>query len=347
MIEKLSYTEKKRVRRNFGKIRSVLAIPNLIQTQKTSFEKFLQTDTPSAERLPHGIQNVLTTIFPIAEEAGRMTLEFIKYEIEEPQNDEAECRTQSLTYEGTIRTTLRLTIYDTDEITGIRSVRDIREQEVYLGNVPLMTEKGTFIINGTDRTVVSQVHRSPGVFFEFDKNRSVDDKKAFTARLIPYRGAWLDFEFDSNNILHVRVDRRRKQPVSTLLMALPWKEDGSGLSKEEVLEKFYSSFIAKRTEEGWIIPFEPEHYPTRGALMHALRDAQTGEVLLKAGERLSPLKLKNIKTKELLLTDEEIVGLHTARPIYTTEEIKKTTKKSNKNDNKSQSCRPKRRKSVT
>ena len=211
-----------RLRRTFGKITEVAELPNLIEVQKASYDGFLQYGATSAEeRKNGGIWEALTSVFPIKDFAEKSQLEFVDYEFEEPKYDTEECMQRGITYAAPLKLTLRLVVWDIDEDTGARSVRDIKEQDVYMGDMPLMTDKGTFVVNGTERVIVSQMHRSPGVFFDHDKGKThVSGKYLFAARVIPYRGSWLDFEFDAKDIVYVRIDRRRKLPVTTLLMAL-------------------------------------------------------------------------------------------------------------------------------
>ena len=216
-----SFTGRKRVRKNFGHIREVAPIPNLIDVQRTSYEGFLQRDAVPEGRSQAGLQEVLTTVFPIKDFADKAQLEFVKYEFEEPKYDVEECQQRGMTYAAPLKVTLRLIVFDLDDDTGARSIRDIKEQDVYMGDMPLMTDNGTFIINGTERVIVSQMHRSPGVFFDHDRGKTHSSGKLlFSARVIPYRGSWLDFEFDAKDEVFVRIDRRRKLPVTTLLMAL-------------------------------------------------------------------------------------------------------------------------------
>ncbi|MFM2128790.1 MAG: hypothetical protein RL477_336, partial [Pseudomonadota bacterium] len=216
-----SFTGRKRIRINFGRIPSAVPMPNLIEMQKTSYDEFLQIGVSAENRTPTGLQEVFKSVFPIKDFSDRGTLEFVKYELEEPKYDVEECQQRGLTFAAPLKVTLRLLVWDIDEDTGARSIRDIKEQDVYMGDMPLMTQNGTFIVNGTERVIVSQMHRSPGVFFDHDKGKTHSSGKyLFAARIIPYRGSWLDFEFDAKDLVYVRIDRRRKLPVTTLLMAL-------------------------------------------------------------------------------------------------------------------------------
>src|SRR5262249_9379221 len=232
-------------------------------------------------------------------------LEFVRYELETPKYDVDECQQRGITFAAPLKVTLRLVVWDVDEDTGSRSIRDIKEQDVYMGDMPLMTKNGTFIINGTERVIVSQMHRSPGVFFDHDKGKTHSSGKyLFAARVIPYRGSWLDFEFDAKDHVYVRIDRRRKLPATTLLLALddaateelraarkaenrPMQPgEAVGMSKEEILSNFYGTIAFRRGDQGWMTPFREENF--KGKLASDLLDARTGEVVLPAGERMTP-----------------------------------------------------------
>ena len=217
----ISFTGKKRIRKSFGRVPEVAPMPNLIEVQKSSYDHFLQMGEAPEERASVGLQEVLKSVFPIRDFSERAQLEFVRYELEAPKYDVDECQQRGITFAAPLKVTLRLVVWDVDEDTGSRSIRDIKEQDVYMGDMPLMTKNGTFIINGTERVIVSQMHRSPGVFFDHDKGKTHSSGKyLFAARVIPYRGSWLDFEFDAKDHLYVRIDRRRKLPATTLLMAL-------------------------------------------------------------------------------------------------------------------------------
>src|ERR1700726_567382 len=216
-----SFTGRKRIRRSFGRIPEVAPMPNLIEVQKSSYDHFLQMAVIPERRASVGLQEVFKSVFPIRDFYERAQLEFVRYELETPKYGVDECQQRGLTVAAPLKVNLRLVVGDVDEDTGSRSIRDIKEQDVYMGEMPLMTRNGTFIINGTERVIVSQMHRSPGVFFDHDKGKTHSSGKyLFAARVIPYRGSWLDFEFDSKDIVYVRIDRKRKLPVTTLLYAL-------------------------------------------------------------------------------------------------------------------------------
>src|SRR5579872_3956294 len=260
-----SFTGRKRIRKSFGRIPEVAPMPNLIDVQRASYDSFLQMHVKPDSRTHSGLQEVFKSVFPIDDFAGRGRLEFVYYELEEPKYDVEECIQRGMTYAAPLKVILRLIVWDVDEDTGARSIRDIKEQPVYMGDMPLMTDNGTFIINGTERVIVSQMHRSPGVFFDHDKGKTHSSGKyLFAARVIPYRGSWLDFEFDSKDHLYVRIDRRRKLPVTTLLLALDGAAteklrrervaegkpllptEAQGMSKEEILAYFYTPTVFVR-----------------------------------------------------------------------------------------------------
>ena len=216
-----TFTGRKRVRKFFGKIEEVAEMPNLIEVQKASYDQFLLVVEPKGGRPDEGLQAVFHSVFPINDFSNTSQLEFVKYEFEPPKYDVDECRQRGMTYAAPLKVTLRLIVFDVDEETGAKSVKDIKEQDVYMGDIPLMTANGTFIVNGTERVIVSQMHRSPGVFFDHDKGKTHSSGKLlFAARIIPYRGSWLDIEFDAKDIVYARIDRRRKIPVTSLLYAL-------------------------------------------------------------------------------------------------------------------------------
>ena len=299
-----SYTNKKRVRRSFGRIDAVADMPSLIEIQKGSYDSFIQA--PGAEPCEFGLEEVFKSIFPIKDFSGNGELEFVKYELEEPKYDVDECIKRDMTYAAPVKATLRLVVWDTDEATGAKSIHDIKEQDVYMGDIPLMTDKGTFICNGTERVVVSQMHRSPGVFFDHDKGKTVaSGKYLFAARVIPYRGSWLDFEFDAKDLMYARIDRRRKLPVTSVLYSLYSKEteekiaklakegkkidpaEIKGMDKEEILNYFYDADTYVADKKAWKVKFEPARM--KGVKFDFdLVNAKTGDVALEKGKKLSP-----------------------------------------------------------
>ncbi|ABA77854.1 DNA-directed RNA polymerase subunit beta [Rhodobacter sphaeroides] len=312
-----SYVGQKRIRRYYGKIREVLEMPNLIEVQKSSYDLFLKSgDGPKAAD-GEGIQGVFQSVFPIKDFNETAVLEFVKYELEKPKYDVDECQQRDMTYAAPLKVTLRLIVFDVDETTGARSVKDIKEQDVYMGDMPLMTANGTFIVNGTERVIVSQMHRSPGVFFDHDKGKTHSSGKLlFACRIIPYRGSWLDFEFDAKDIVFARIDRRRKLPVTTLLYAL-------GMDQEGIMDAYYETVNFKHQKNrGWVTRFFPER--VRGTRpTYDLVDAATGEVILKAGEKATPRMVKKwideAQITELLVPFDHIVGRYVAQDIINEE----------------------------
>ncbi len=319
MAQTLSFNGRRRVRKFFGKIPEVAEMPNLIEVQKASYDQFLMVDEPEGGRLDEGLQAVFKSVFPISDFSGAAMLEFVKYEFEAPKFDVDECRQRDLTYAAPLKVTLRLIVFDVDADTGAKSIKDIKEQDVYMGDMPLMTDNGTFIVNGTERVIVSQMHRSPGVFFDHDKGKSHSSGKfLFAARVIPYRGSWLDIEFDAKDIVHARIDRRRKLPVSSLLMAL-------GMDGEEILSTFYNKFSYARDGKHWRIPYSAERYKGFKAVADMI-DADTGEVVVEAGKKLTVRTSKQLADKGLKAiraTEEDLLGTYLAEDIvnYQTGEI--------------------------
>src|SRR6187551_3529633 len=274
-------TGRKRVRKFFGKIHEVAEMPNLIEVQKASYDQFLLVKEPVGGRPDEGLQAVFKSVFPISDFSNSSQLDFVAYEFDPPKYDVDECRQRGMTYAAPLKVTLRLIVFDIDEETGARSVKDIKEQDVYMGDIPLMTNNGTFIVNGTERVIVSQMHRSPGVFFDHDKGKTHSSGKLlFAARIIPYRGSWLDIEFDAKDIVHARIDRRRKIPVTSLLFAL-------GMDGEEILDTFYNKIPHQRDGDGWRRPFDGERMKGFNATVDLI-DAESGEVVLEAGKKLTP-----------------------------------------------------------
>ncbi|PWE16562.1 DNA-directed RNA polymerase subunit beta [Marinicauda salina] len=311
----LSFTGKKRIRKSFGRIPEAVDMPNLIEVQKHSYDQFLMKDMTHADRPEEGMQAVFKSVFPVKDFSERAVLEFVSYEFEPPKYDVDECIQRDLTYAAPLKVKMRLIVFDVDEETGARSVKDIKEQDVYMGDIPLMTDKGTFIINGTERVIVSQMHRSPGVFFDHDKGKThASGKYLFAARIIPYRGSWLDFEFDAKDIVHVRIDRRRKLPATTLLYAL-------GLDKEEILSTFHDRVTYERTKKGWTVPYVKERW--RGVKpARDLVDAKSGDVIAPAGKKLSARaanKIADDGVKKLLVADDDLVGRYAAEDLVNLE----------------------------
>jgi len=297
---------KKRIRKVFGNIHEVVQMPNLIEVQRESYEQFLRSD-PSTGYVS-GLEKTLRSVFPIRDFAGTAELDFVHYELEDPKYDTDECRQRGITYAAPMRVTLRLIVFEVDADTDSRSVLDIKEQDVYMGDMPLMTQNGTFIINGTERVIVSQMHRSPGVLFDHDRGKTHSSGKyLFAARVIPYRGSWLDFEFDAKDIVNVRIDRKRKLPVTALLYAL-------GLNSEEILNEFYGHVVFVRGEGGWQVPYVVENWRGQKPTYDVV-DARSGEVIFPAGQKVSP-RAANKAAKDglemLLIPTEEIFGRYSA-----------------------------------
>ncbi|AKH43664.1 DNA-directed RNA polymerase subunit beta [Altererythrobacter atlanticus] len=302
-------SKKKRIRKIFGDIHEVVQMPNLIEVQRESYEQFLRSD-PSIGYVS-GLEKTLRSVFPIRDFAGTAELDFVHYELEDPKYDTTECRQRGITYAAPMKVTLRLIVFEVDQETETRSVLDIKEQDVYMGDMPLMTGNGTFIVNGTERVIVSQMHRSPGVLFDHDRGKTHSSGKfLFAARVIPYRGSWLDFEFDAKDIVNVRIDRKRKLPVTALLYAL-------GLDSEEILDVFYNKVTWKRGKDGWEIPFSAEAWRGQKPAF-PLVDAKTGEEVFPAGQKVSP-RAANKAAKDgletLLIPTEEIFGHYSARDL--------------------------------
>jgi len=312
----LSFTGRKRLRKRYGKLGDAVEMPNLIEVQKTSYDQFLQVEKPEGGRRDEGLQAVFSSVFPIKDFSENSLLEYVDYHFEEPKYDVEECQQRSMTYAAPLKVTLRLIVFDVDQETGAKSVKDIKEQDVYMGDIPFMTENGTFVINGTERVIVSQMHRSPGVFFDHDKGKTHSSGKLlFAARVIPYRGSWLDFEFDAKDIIHVRVDRRRKLPATTLLYAL-------GLDQESILNYFYAKIAFRRAKEGaWTTLVEPTWM--RNAKANSdWKNAKTGEVIAEAGQKITVRTLRKWQEegiKAVSLSEEELIGRYSALDMVNVE----------------------------
>jgi DNA-directed RNA polymerase subunit beta len=308
-------TARKRARKFFGHIREIAEMPNLIEVQKASYDQFLLVDEPQGGRADEGLQSVFKSVFPISDFASTALLEFVKYEFEPPKYDVDECRQRGMTFAAPLKVTLRLIVFDVDPDTGAKSVKDIKEQDVYMGDMPFMTSNGTFIVNGTERVIVSQMHRSPGVFFDHDKGKSHSSGKLlFAARIIPYRGSWLDIEFDAKDIVYARIDRRRKIPVTSLLQAL-------GMDGEEILRTFYNTITYTRSGEGWRVPFDAERMKGMKAVVDLI-DADSGEVVLEGGKKLTVRAARQLAergVKAIKQQDEDLHGQYIAEDIYNPE----------------------------
>ena len=313
----MSFLGQKRLRKYYGKIREVLEMPNLIEVQKSSYDLFLKSGDSLQPLDGEGIKGVFQSVFPIKDFNETAILEFIKYELEKPKYDVEECQQRDMTYAAPLKVTLRLIVFDVDEDTGAKSVKDIKEQDVFMGDMPLMTPNGTFVVNGTERVIVSQMHRSPGVFFDHDKGKSHSSGKLlFACRIIPYRGSWLDFEFDAKDVVYARIDRRRKLPVTTLLYAL-------GLDQEGIMDAYYETVnYTFKKGSGWVTKFFPER--VRGTRpTYDLVDAKTGEMIAEAGKKVTPRAVKKLidegAVSELLVPFDQVVGKFVAKDIINEE----------------------------
>lgn len=312
-----TFLGQKRLRKYYGKIREVLEMPNLIEVQKASYDLFLKSGDQLDPTDGEGIMGVFQSVFPIKDFNETSILEFVKYELEKPKYDVEECQQRDMTYSAPLKVTLRLIVFDVDEDTGAKSVKDIKEQDVFMGDMPLMTPNGTFIVNGTERVIVSQMHRSPGVFFDHDKGKTHSSGKLlFACRIIPYRGSWLDFEFDAKDIVFARIDRRRKLPVTTLLYAL-------GLDQEGIMDAYYNTVdYTLQRGQGWVTKFFPER--VRGTRpTYDLVDADSGEVIAEAGKKVTPRAVKKLidegNVKNLLVPFDRILGKFVAKDIINEE----------------------------
>ena len=313
-----TFLGQKRLRKYYGKIREVLEMPNLIEVQKSSYDLFLNSGEAPQPTEGEGINGVFQSVFPIKDFNETSVLEYVKYELEAPKYDVEECQQRDMTYSAPLKVTLRLIVFDVDEDTGAKSVKDIKEQDVFMGDMPLMTPNGTFVVNGTERVIVSQMHRSPGVFFDHDKGKTHSSGKLlFACRIIPYRGSWLDFEFDAKDIVFCRIDRRRKLPVTTLLYSL-------GLDQEDIMDAYYNtvSFKLEGKSKGWVTPFFPDR--VRGTRpTFDLIDAKTGNVIAEASKKVTPRAVKKLidegDVTDLLVPFEHIVGKFVAKDIINEE----------------------------
>ena len=333
----ISYTGRKRARKFFGNLKEVATMPNLVEVQKASYDKFFRTEMTAEERVGCGLDEVFKSVFPIKDFSERGTLEYVDFKFDEPKYDVEECQQRGMTFAAPLKVTLRLVVWDVDEETGARSILDIKEQEVYMGDMPLMTGNGTFVVNGTERVIVSQMHRSPGVFFDHDKGKTHSSGKfLFAARVIPYRGSWLDFEFDAKDLAYVRIDRRRKLPVTTLLMALNNDKtdkliakrakdnktvealEKEGHTPEEILSFFYDKVLFTRVKKGWKTAFEGE--ALRGIkLTSDLVNAKSGKVVAETGTKMTPRLIRELAEKgmkEQLVSNEDLIGRYISDDMF-------------------------------
>ena len=303
-----SFTEKKRIRKNFGKLPDVMDLPYLLAIQLDSYKNFTQTGVSVEDRMNTGLHAALNSIFPIVGYSGHAALEYVDYVLGKPAFDVEECKLRGVTFSVPLRVRVRLVIYDKESTN--KAIKDIREQEVYLGEIPLMTDNGTFIINGTERVIVSQLHRSPGVIFDHDKGKTHSSGKLlYTARVIPYRGSWLDFEFDPKDLLYVRIDRRRKLPATILLRAL-------GYNSEEILEKFFDTSIFHYKKETFTLELDPERL--RGEIAAFDIVDKKGAVVVEKGRRITARHIRELekgKVTTLEVTQEYMLGRSLAKDI--------------------------------
>jgi DNA-directed RNA polymerase subunit beta len=303
-----SFTEKKRIRKNFGKLPDVMDLPYLLAIQLDSYKNFTQTGVKVEDRMNTGLHAALNSIFPIVGYSGHAALEYVDYVLGKPAFDVEECKLRGVTFSVPLRVRVRLVIYDKESTN--KAIKDIREQEVYLGEIPLMTDNGTFIINGTERVIVSQLHRSPGVIFDHDKGKTHSSGKLlYTARVIPYRGSWLDFEFDPKDLLYVRIDRRRKLPATILLRAL-------GYNSEEILEKFFDTSIFHYKKEAFSLDLDPERL--RGEIAAFDIKDKKGAVIVEKGRRITARHIRELekgKVTTLEVTEEYMLGRALAKDV--------------------------------
>src|SRR6202165_2428017 len=305
-----SFTEKKRIRKNFGKQASILDTPYLLAIQLDSYRKFLQVDKPEDSRDRIGLHAAFKSVFPISSYSGNASLEYVSYRLGEPVFDVKECQLRGLTYAAPLRVKVRLIVLDKEAAGAKKPVKDVREQEVYLGELPLMTDNGTFVVNGTERVIVSQLHRSPGVFFDHARGKTHSSGKLlFSARVIPYRGSWLDFEFDPKDYLYFRVDRRRKMPVTTLLKAI-------GLTNEDILKQFFAFDSFQLARKGSHMDLVPERL--RGEVARFDLVGKDGKVLVQKDKRITARHIRDIVeggVKKIAGPNDYIVGRTLAENI--------------------------------
>ena len=305
-----SFTEKKRIRKDFGKQGSILEVPYLLETQIRSYQEYLQLDRDPDDRIERGLHGALSSVFPIVSYSGNAALEYVSYKLGEPAFDVKECKLRGMSYGAPLRVKVRLVIYDKDSSAKVKPVKYVKEQDVYMGDLPLMTETGTFIVNGTERVIVSQLHRSPGVFFDHDKGKTHSSGKLlFSARVIPYRGSWLDFEFDPKDSIFTRIDRRRKLPVTILLRAL-------GMGDEEILDTFFEKSQITLIKSGAKLDVVPERLRGETALFDI--KSKTGKLIVETGKRITARHVKLIGesgVKALEVPDDYLIGKIVASSI--------------------------------
>ena len=315
----LSFTKKKNIRKNFGKLKEGLSIPNLIEVQKNSYKQLTEFKPNIDQQLVKGFDRVFKSIFPIEDLNDKATLEYVSYKLEKPKFDVEECIQRGLTYSSALKCNLRLVVYEINQETNTKDILSAKEQEVYMGEVPMMTNSGTFITNGVQRVVVNQMHRSPGVFFDHDKGKShASGKLLFNCRVIPNRGSWLDFEFDVKDLLYFRVDRKKKILVSTLLLAL-------GFTKSDMVNEFYDKEIYNYDSKSkkWKTKFNPENYKSKN-FSEEIIDAKTNKIIIKKGEKINYLKAKKLHTeglKEIYVSNQFLYGKYLVKQFSISEDV--------------------------
>ena len=332
----LDHINSKKIRKSFGKIPLVTSLPNLIEVQKRSFDNFLQLKTKPENLKNSGLHAVFKSVFPINDYTERATVDYVNYQIGIPKYDVEECSQRGMTFGAPLLVNFRLIVWDIDEIAGTKSVRDIKEQEVYMGDIPLMTKNATFVVNGTERVVVSQMHRSPGVFFDHDFGKThTSGKFLFNARIIPYRGSLLDFEHDAKNNIHARIDRKRKFPVTTLLKCLfssaseeylkdcinkkiePDSRKVQGMSREEILNFFYDSIEYKKNKFGWQFKTDLSFYKAK-ILNYDFIDSNSGKVIFTKGSKLNQRIINEFlkkKINSLTIEESSLIGHYLSSDI--------------------------------
>jgi DNA-directed RNA polymerase subunit beta len=317
---KNSHQTIKRIRKNFGKINKIIEIPNLIRMQRESYARFLQKDVHPDQRLDVGLQAVFRSVFPIKDFSGTASLEFVSYRFGELKHTVEECIHRGMTYEFPVRITVRLVVYDVDKEADTQKIRDIKEQEIYFGTIPLMTERGTFVINGTERVVVSQLHRSSGAFFDHDKGKTHSSGKVlYSAKIIPVRGSWIEMEIDAKDIVNIRIDRRRKFPVTLLFKAL-------GYTTEDILNFFYyteniiiNNLLDSEKPQGIIYKAFNENTLKGQRSAQDISDPESGEIIVKKGRLISQRAIKQLKrsgAKTIPITVDDVLEKFIARTIY-------------------------------
>ena len=302
----LSFTEKKNIRKNFGKLKESLSIPNLIEVQKNSYKQLIELNSEIEAHLVKGFDRVFKSIFPIEDINDKATLEYVSYRFDKPKFDVEECISRGLSYSAALKCTLRLVVYEINPLNNTKEILSAKEQEVYMGEIPMMTNSGTFIINGVQRVVVNQMHRSPGVFFDHDKGKShASGKLLFNCRVIPNRGSWLDFEFDVKDLLYFRIDRKKKILVSSLLLAL-------GYTKNDIVNEFYEkeNYSYDGKIKKWKTKFDPENYKSKNFSEEVI-NAKNNKVIIKSGEKINFLnakKLHNDGLKDIYVSKDSLLG---------------------------------------